>query len=531
VIRDLASEERDVFLATDVLVVGGGIAGLLLAAKLRDHKCQTVVIESGGREQREETHPLNRVIQLGNPYRGAMHGRFRCLGGTSTRWGGALIPFLSEDFFARSYLGVPAWPVEIDAALPYLSEVEALFGVDHGSYQEAFIKSFKHPTSVPTEDEDFIARFAKWPAFTRRNVANLLKGRINSDRGLDVWINATASSFDLDRETGRLRSITARYSNNRMLTIGAKYIILCAGAIETTRLLLLMDAQYDNRLFENCQALGRYFYDHISTPAASIHARDARMLNRLAGVRFSQSTTRSLRFELRPAAQRRESAPSAFGHISFESKVPSGFDALREFLRALQRSGRFDRKIAMRVVGDLPYMSKAATWRFIHNQLYWPIPADYALHVVAEQLPRYENRISLASEKDLFGLPLAAIDWRVSSNDTRIFRIYRQNFERFWAKHKLNAIGDLEWLISGDSEGTEVIPLGSDVYHPGGSTRMGSDSRSAVVNSDLKTFSVQNLWISSTSVFPSGASANPTLMLMLFTRRLADHLAHNLRSK
>src|SRR5262249_47536155 len=308
------------------------------------------------------------------------------------------IPFLPDDFFARSYLGVPGWPVGIDAVLPYLSEVEALFGVDHGSYQETFIKSFKYATS----EEDFVARFAKWPTFSRRNVANLLKGRIDSDKGFDVWINATASSFDLDRETGRLHSIRARSANARTLTVNAKRTVLCAGAIETTRLLLLMDAQCDNRLFANCEALGRYFHDHISTRAASIRARDGHKLNRLAGFRFSQSTMRSLRFELTPAAQRRESAPSAFGHISFESKVASGFDALREFLRALQRSGRFDRQSAMRVVSDLPYLSKAAIWRFLHKQLYWPTPADYALHVVAEQLPRYENRISLASEKDLF---------------------------------------------------------------------------------------------------------------------------------
>jgi hypothetical protein len=35
--------------------------------------------------------------------------------------------------------------------------------------------------------------------------------------------------------------------------------------------------------------------------------------------------------------------------------------------------------------------------------------------------------------------------------------------------------------------------------------------------------------VASTSVFPSGASANPTMMLMLFTLRLADHLAKTLR--
>ena len=53
---------------------------------------------------------------------------------------------------------------------------------------------------------------------------------------------------------------------------------------------------------------------------------------------------------------------------------------------------------------------------------------------------------------------------------------------------------------------------------------MGSDGRSAVVDQNLRTFAISNLWISSTSVFPSGASANPTLMLMLFSMRLADHL-------
>ena len=65
-IRDLAAQEQDVSLTTDVLVVGGGIAGLLLAAKLRERKRRVLVIESGGREQREDTHPLNRVVQRGD---------------------------------------------------------------------------------------------------------------------------------------------------------------------------------------------------------------------------------------------------------------------------------------------------------------------------------------------------------------------------------------------------------------------------------------------------------------------------------
>src|SRR5262249_19839179 len=154
----------DASFTTEVLIIGGGIAGLLLAAKLRDHRVQVAVLESGGREQKEETHPLNRVVLLADRYRGALQ-RFRCLGGTSTRWGGALIPFFPEDLAARPHLGLPAWPVRIEAVAPYLTDIEAQFGVAPGSYEEDFVRKIGAGDFVPTGDEDFRVRFAKWPSF------------------------------------------------------------------------------------------------------------------------------------------------------------------------------------------------------------------------------------------------------------------------------------------------------------------------------------------------------------------------------
>jgi choline dehydrogenase-like flavoprotein len=59
---------------------------------------------------------------------------------------------------------------------------------------------------------------------------------------------------------------------------------------------------------------------------------------------------------------------------------------------------------------------------------------------------------------------------------------------------------------------------------------MGVDGRAAVVDSNLLSFEIGNLWIASTSVFPSGGGENPTLMLMLFTLRLGDHLGRKLKS-
>src|SRR5260370_19442965 len=87
--------------ATDVLVIGAGIAGLLVATRLARAGRRVLVAESGGLKQIDETHPLNEVEQLGDIYSGVDHGRFRCLGGTSTRWGGAMLPFHPADLAPR----------------------------------------------------------------------------------------------------------------------------------------------------------------------------------------------------------------------------------------------------------------------------------------------------------------------------------------------------------------------------------------------------------------------------------------------
>src|SRR5262249_16127207 len=113
-IHDLADCVEDQTLVADVCVIGAGIAGLIIADRLRNYGRSVVVLESGGRTDSGGIDPLNHIVFEGRPYRGATLGRTRGLGGTSTRWGGALIPFLREDFAARPYLGLDAWPVSYD---------------------------------------------------------------------------------------------------------------------------------------------------------------------------------------------------------------------------------------------------------------------------------------------------------------------------------------------------------------------------------------------------------------------------------
>jgi choline dehydrogenase-like flavoprotein len=70
--------------------------------------------------------------------------------------------------------------------------------------------------------------------------------------------------------------------------------------------------------------------------------------------------------------------------------------------------------------------------------------------------------------------------------------------------------------------------LRGDIFHPGGSTRMGVNARAGVVDRDLRVFAASNLSIASAATFPTGASANPTLTIMCLALRLGDRLAREL---
>ena len=58
-----------------------------------------------------------------------------------------------------------------------------------------------------------------------------------------------------------------------------------------------------------------------------------------------------------------------------------------------------------------------------------------------------------------------------------------------------------------------------------GTLRMGSDAGSSVVDGDLRSHDHANLFVSGSSVFPTSATANPTLTIAALALRLADTIA------
>ena len=61
-------------------------------------------------------------------------------------------------------------------------------------------------------------------------------------------------------------------------------------------------------------------------------------------------------------------------------------------------------------------------------------------------------------------------------------------------------------------------------HHNMGTTRMSENPRLGVVDANCKVYTLSNLFVAGSSVFPTGGIANPTLTIIGLAMRLADHL-------
>jgi choline dehydrogenase-like flavoprotein len=512
-IEDLLSMGKSAATA-DVAVIGAGTLGLPMAGALGARGLGVICLESGAETQNDEIHQLNEVVYSRAVYPGAAHGRFRCLGGTSTRWGGALIPFLISDVRNAD------WPVSHADIVAYRPAVERFFALSDEEYEaDGLITAV---AGVATH----IARLAKWPRFAKRNVFNILEQEVRTRPNMRVIINATATDFEV--EGGALRRIVARAPNGASITVHARKVVFAAGAIESTRLLLLLDQQNDSCLRRQGDQLGRNFHDHLSVPVASLKAIDQPQLNRLVGFRFERGgAMRNLRFELAENGTIRADVKPCFAHIAFEGEEGSGFASLREVFRHLQMRRVAPLATFVRLALDAPWLIRAVWWRFVEQRLLYPDNAKLNVHMVIEQEPVADNRIQLSPDKvDCFGRPLAQIDWSASDIDVENLRKATDAFEKAWNGSNLAQIA--QFVRRAEDEAAGDLVRGGSICHPGGSTRMGRTPDTGVVDANLKVFGLSNLFVVATSVLPTGGGGNPTMMAAMLAFRCVDHLVSEL---
>src|SRR5262249_9442352 len=147
-----------------------------------------------------------------------------------------------------------------------------------------------------------------------------------------------------------------------------------------------------------------------------------------------------------------------------------------------------------------------------------------SLHYHAEQEPNPDSRISLSNDRDSFGVPRLRIDFRVTDRDVRSVVNSHDVLDR--ALRECGK-GRIEYRFPSDQLLNEVLRQSrTGGTHQIGTTRMGEDAATSVVDSNLKAHGLSNLYIAASSVLRTSSQANPTLI----TTALAVRLAHHLKS-
>ena len=131
------------------------------------------------------------------------------------------------------------------------------------------------------------------------------------------------------------------------------------------------------------------------------------------------------------------------------------------------------------------------------------------LKIVGETLPQERNRITLADEKDQYGLPVARVTYSLCDNDKRLVA-----HSLSFMSNALNAAG-----------AKDVWRETDDTCHLGGTARMGNDPLTSVVDADCRSWDIRNLWICDGSVFPTVGGVNPSLTIQAIAMRTADRIA------
>ncbi len=127
----------------------------------------------------------------------------------------------------------------------------------------------------------------------------------------------------------------------------------------------------------------------------------------------------------------------------------------------------------------------------------------------------------LSAEKDALGMPRTKLEWSLGEQERKTFKFA---FRALAAEFAKNTWGRLVLTVNEDQ-----VALNPN-HHQMGTTKMGRDARSSVVNSDCRVHSINNLYVAGSSVFPTSGVSNPTLTIVAMSLRLAKHLEWEIHS-
>ncbi len=498
----------------DVCVIGAGAAGLYLANRLSFQGLRVIILEAGGAVcGTGESIGIEPVFSA-SLYRGALDGRAFGWGGSTSRWGGALVPHSQLDLRDEPSSESAAWTYITSVVRERTGAVFATLGLGRNPNFLSLPEAALGSRAKLLRECGLTVVAGEFLPFRRRNLTYLASPGVSKD--ILVYLNAVATKWLARPNTnnsGTVTTVLASSQAGKRLLVTAKSFVIAAGAIESARILLEINRSVGERMFPNCRAIGRCLSDHLSCPIATVHPDDQQEVVKLFGPIFSSGRMRNFRFI---GADAHSALPRHFAHFIFEIDH-SGFRLVKDYLSLLQARKWLHFRLAD-VIGGLIGLCKLAYHRFYKSRLFIPPRTPTRLQLDIEQYPDPANKVYLGDSTDAFGRPKAVINWRVNAIDyENIRRVTRWLLMR-WPDRSLG----FPRLIPIHVADTQPKPY--DAYHPVGTCKMGADN-DAAVDLELKVRGAQNLYVLTTGVFPTAGTANPTFSMLCLGDMLADKIA------
>lgn len=452
--------------------------------------------------------------------------RVRAVGGKTLVWGRVSLRMSDLDFKAKSHDGHGEdWPIGYKDLAPYYDLAETIMGISGSIERIPHLPDGKFLPPVPMNcGEQFLKKGCE--KLGRR----LINGRcavITRDydgrkgchwcgycgRGCDSnsMFNSVVVTLPKALKTGNLtlrphsmvREVLVDAGTGKARGVGffdaltkeymeaqAKIVVLGASTLESTRIMLnSVSATHPNGMANSSGMLGRYFCEHIMGPgvvglAPALKGRP--VINedgRPTGTyipRFRNVTTREKNF---------------LRGYGFECK--SGATVFPAFAK------------------DLPGFG--AGWKRDVKEDY---PAVINMAGFGEMLPEYNNYVDIDKNTlDPWSIPVLRMHVRYGENEFAMGQDMADTAEEMMR-----------------AAGIEVLVRNRELRTPGwsihelGTARMGTNSKTSVLNPFCQAHDVKNLFVVDGSSFVSASNQNPTLTIMALCARACDYLVEEYKA-
>ncbi|NOQ64648.1 MAG: hypothetical protein GQ582_09070 [Methyloprofundus sp.] len=433
------------------------------------------------------------------------------LGGSGAVWSGASWRLAAEDFATQSHFAYGRdWPFSYEALSPYYARIEQLFNTS-GPMQEPewpWKNNYKYPAFKQSYLDKVVGRiFApeykvtpspfsvknippreggcvgakncvrRCPANARfRPDTDILYKYLQDDKA-DLTLLMDAACIKLNLSKDRRIQNAEILHKGQAKTVKAKYFYLAANTIENLRILLNSADNHQGSVANANGLLGHYFASHGAIPMSIT-------LNEPIYPRRGRPTTSSVINTLNhPQRERINSYMMEIWNLDWT--IPATPGAIMRKLRIEEfdwGTTLFDKM-------------KNAENRFV---------ATYIFEIEM----RKRNRVSLSTVKDKLGLPLAKVDFKLSTRDRESYHFLRTAAEQLTQKSGVDSV--------------RIPGFGLNGNHPLGGYVSGNDPQTSVVDEWMRSHEHDNLYILGGGAFNSTSALNPTHTIAALALKALD---------